>query len=429
MPNTQAQIETSTLGYLPAYLNDDKREIFRSPVPNYSTIIKDPTIALARQFAISTLSSINISTSLAADIDDEVNVFLLTKVIPLLQEQLPTIAADVIDHGFSTFEVTYKNDQDGYLPDYLHNLLPEFTKVVIERTGKFAGLSQRDINGQTIFLPKEDVWLFNINQRGDNYYGRSILDNATSTFMAYRILLSLIERYNNKLAGHNVIIYYPPDRPGTSTNKDAAYALASTWSATGILTAESREVAKYSNDIERVKAGSEVPGWSFEILESKGGTGASFEYFFEASHKLFCRAFLIPERSVLEGQHGTLAESVTHSNVVLSNYKPFAERLVKQFKLQVVDKLLKANFLGVDVSKVDLSVSFKPKDNWSLLQDLYKQLASNDVSNIDFEAIKYELGVPALAMTDESNENSANSNSGNQNEGQGNEMETNEETN
>ena len=65
-------------------------------------------------------------------------------------------------------------------------------------------------------------------------------------------------------------------------------------------------------------AGLDSPGWKIELLSEGGSLQAGFTGRLEYLDKLKVRGILTPERTVLEGQHGTLAEAEAHADVALT---------------------------------------------------------------------------------------------------------------
>lgn len=366
------------------YFNSERRLLNLIAKPsNAVDMVKDPTIALARQFGISTLSSINLSSTLPDDLSDDVSDFIYERIYPLFYYMIDDIAQGVIDYGFAPFYVEY----DNFFPVKIKSLLPTKTQILIDKRGDFLGFMQQPfLDRELEFIPVPDAVLFNINQEGDYYYGRSLLDNASKSFKAYSLLLEFMDRYNHKLSGHTLVIKYPPG----IENKEFAESLAAQWTSTGIVQVETREIPEYYLEKEKIQ-----PGWSFEILEARGSNHNFLDYaaFY---HKLFCRAFLIPERAVLEGQFGTRAESTAHQDVVSANYFPYAKRLVRQFKEQIVNPLL-VNFYNINPETIKIEATFKDINSTELLEQIVKQQIPTQ--SIDYDAVLDKLNIPKLDST------------------------------
>ena len=64
------------------------------------------------------------------------------------------------------------------------------------------------------------------------------------------------------------------------------------------------------------------------------------------------RSILIPERSIQEGQHGTLAEAEAHGDVALAMCELADETIVDAVNEQLVEKILLVNYGDEAVGKV-----------------------------------------------------------------------------
>ena len=124
-------------------------------------------------------------------------------------------------------------------------------------------------------------------------------------------------------------------------------------------------------------AGLESPGWKVELLSDGGSLQAGFTGRLEYLDKLKVRGILAPERTVLEGQHGTLAEAEAHADVALTQADLTHHYVVDQLNTQVVDPLLALNFGQHARSAVQVMPAPIVDAKRSFYRDLYKTLVAN----------------------------------------------------
>ena len=153
-------------------------------------------------------------------------------------------------------------------------------------------------------------------------------------------------------------------------------------------------------------AGLDSPGWKVELLSEGGSLQAGFTGRLEYLDKLKVRGILSPERTVLEGQHGTLADAEAHADVALTQADLTHQYVVDCLNLQVVDRLLVLNF-GEDTRGAVRVVPAPIVDaKRSFYRDLYKTLLANpnfqahELSALDLDALKDTLGLPKSTEID-----------------------------
>ena len=212
-------------------------------------------------------------------------------------------------------------------------------------------------------------------------------------------------RYDRKIAGATVVVHYPKgssyDERGVLTpNPELAKRLAHKLESSGAV-AIPRDVAQLLET-----AGLESPGWKIELLSDGGSLQSGFTGRLEYLDKLKVRGILAPERTVLEGQHGTLAEAEAHADVALTQADLTHQYVVDQLNLQVVDSLLALNFGQHARGAVQVVPAPIVDAKRSFYRDLYKTLLANpnfqthELSALDLDALKDTLGLPKSTEID-----------------------------
>jgi hypothetical protein len=112
------------------------------------------------------------------------------------------------------------------------------------------------------------------------------------------------------------------------------------------------------------------------------------------------RGLLLPERSVLEGQSGTKAESEAHQNIAIISMDLQHRFVTQQVNKFVVNQLLRYNFGVAYNNKVRLVASPLSNEKIDWLRGLYQSILTNpqgfasEFPNLDVDSLKDMLGVP-----------------------------------
>ena len=240
---------------------------------------------------------------------------------------------------------------------------------------------------------------------GSYLYGVPLLENVRKVCLAWQEADEGARRYDRKIAGATVVVQYPKgssyDEHGVLTpNPELAKRLAHKLESSGAV-AIPRDVAQLLET-----AGLDSPGWKVELLAAGGSLQVGFTGRLEYLDKLKVRGILAPERTVLEGQHGTLAEAEAHADVALTQADLTHQYVVDQLNLQVVDRLLVLNY-GEDTRGAVQVVPAPIVDaKRSFYRDLYKTLLANpnfqahELSALDLDALKDTLGLPKAKKVD-----------------------------
>jgi hypothetical protein len=144
----------------------------------------------------------------------------------------------------------------------------------------------------------------------------------------------------------------------------------------------------------------ESPGWKIWILDAGTSQQVGFVDRLGFLDKLLCRALHIPERSVLEGQHGTLAEAESHMDVVFTIQDIAHRRITQAVNTQAVDQVLRLNFGPEAEGKVRLVASPIVDEKKALFAQVYQSmlgspLGQQELAMLDMASMRDQLGLPA----------------------------------
>ncbi len=367
----------------------------------YRTIRKDPTIALARTLAVAPVLIGRWTVEVDKGIPKKWGDLISDWVVPLRDYIMETsLLFGHVDFGWQSYEKIFEVRDGRIVLRKLKTLLHDITEVlVVGASGAFAGLYQsRD--QLTLSLAKSLLISFRVE--GTNWYGGGLLENVRLTHNKWVSADASAGRYDKKIAGARLMIGYPQGTSrlaGVETpNEKIAEAMGKGLEASGVVTHPNMSVAE------------EEVGWTFSILEDKGGRQGNFVERLRYLDALKVRALLMPERSVLEGQFGTKAEAAEHINLAITNMELVDRAITRCINWHVVDQLLVLNFGEAARGKVQLVAAPLVDESLGFLRQLYLEVLKNpagfleEQGVIDTEQIKEELGIPARVPEEEEND-------------------------
>jgi hypothetical protein len=140
--------------------------------------------------------------------------------------------------------------------------------------------------------------------------------------------------------------------------------------------------------------------WRLEVQGSAGGQQQGFVDRLRYLDSLKVRGMLLPERAILEGQHGTLAESQSQGDLALLQAELVHHHLTLEINRQAVDPVLEANWDPAYRGKVRLEAAPLSDANQGFLRELVTQVLSDpkDFADLfrraDWPAIFDAVGLP-----------------------------------
>jgi tetratricopeptide (TPR) repeat protein len=140
--------------------------------------------------------------------------------------------------------------------------------------------------------------------------------------------------------------------------------------------------------------------WRLEVQGSAGGQQQGFVDRLRYLDSLKVRGMLLPERAILEGQHGTLAESQSQGDLALLQAELVHHHLTREINRQAVDPVLEANWGPAYRGKVRLEAAPLTDANQGFLRQLVTQVLSDpkDFADLfhraDWPAIFDAVGLP-----------------------------------
>lgn len=366
----------------------------------YRELRKDPTIALARALVTATAVAGKWSIHAEEDVDDSITSYLFDTMNIIRKQAYRQALEGTIDFGWIGFEKVFGVKEGKIQIRKLKPLYHEMTSILVdENTGDFLGLRQTHPQSYEVNLDKSKALLCNRAVEGTNFYGTPLLENVRKSCLTYDIVDEGATKYDRQIAGSHFIVYYPDGTSffnGRETNNyEIALNLLKALESSGSITVP-RSVVEFIDKIDPSQV-----GWHIEVLEdSGGGKQPQFIERLRYLDVLKVRGMMLPERAVLEGEHGTKAEAGEHGDLFMSNVFQFAEQITDQFNEQVIHQIIALNFGEEYIGKVYIKSSPLVDAAINNLRELYRLTLGNpqgflqESRTIDFDAIKDQLGIP-----------------------------------
>ena len=338
----------------------------------YRTIRKQPTIAFARTMAIAPIISCEWSVE-GPDASDEIIEQSQELVNELKDVYLKHTVARCYDYGWAAMEQWYD-------PDYKLHLKPlsnDLSLAAIDEYGEFQGVWQ---DPEIKLAPEECVFVA-INCEAGSIYGSGYLENLRSSYAQWLETNAGLDRYSRKIAGSHWIVQYPNgtyvDESGTTLDNShlAQHILADLESSGAV--ALPVPVAQYVEDLNK---SANIPSWKVELLSDSSPRQGSFIEALRYIDNLFVRGFNLPERSVLEGQFGTKAESGTQKDFALIQMDLMSLYFAKEFERQVLLPYL--NIVAGEASVIITPSAINP-DALNYQRSIATKLMTQDMVDMD----------------------------------------------
>jgi hypothetical protein len=273
--------------------------------------------------------------------------------------------------------------------------LPDITEILIDDHGGLAGLRQRDVD-----LLGTNAMLVSFGGEGSNLYGEPLLENIRDCWNDWRKANEVAARYDRKIAGAYLVLHYPSFGQGIDQN---GAKLDNVYLAQRILDKLEAASGVAIGDIPSELAPGQDPNqtaWRLEVQGSAGGQQQGFVDRLRYLDSLKVRGMLLPERAILEGQHGTLAESQSQGYLALLQAELVHHHLTREINRQAVDPVLEANWGPAYRGKVRLEAAPLSDANQGFLRQLVTQVLADprDFADLfhraDWSAIFDAVGLP-----------------------------------
>lgn len=375
-------------------------------------IRKDPTVRLARLLSVAPILAAAWSVENDADADPRAIDFV-NRIVKFRSHIIKEAAFGLLDYGWRGMEVVWKYGDEGYYDiDKFIPLLPDITLIKPDPEGNFLGFHQSytDHNAEireVEIIGRAKCILFNQRQEGSNFYGESDLETIQKTKERYDFANDIAEEYDRKSAGACLIIEFPIGKTllnGVMTdNAEIARTLHATVKSNCGISIPKSVAGAIGNLMQGSTSNSltTTEGWAIRLLESTGSSSAHLLSRAQHLETLMVRGIGLPERSLLEGKHGTKADAAVHADVALTSAIDRSDYILSVINEGPIASGLVFNFGPKQKGKVRLIAEPIGENEKEFLREVYMQILKGsdsallDLGNVDMAAVREVAGVPS----------------------------------
>jgi len=377
-------------------------------------IRQDPTVALAR--AILAALHINNDWSIVGDNEEEVELIKKT-ILPYKLDLLRSAVFSGIDYGWQTWEV-----RPWYIPGVkeVHMkykaLRHDFTRILTDKNGFPTGIKNNSLFTTTLDSTAADGIGDGIEVNrpyavfaaaGEEYgnpYGYALLKNVEAVMDRYNEVEDGAARYVNRVAGSHWVLWYPDGQTVTVNGEEVesgviAGQILDKLRASGSVALPVSQ-AELNALLSSQGAGGDVKksGWDIKLITDGGGIDPFLERerYLDA---LKMRGVLIPERTSLEGQFGTKAESAQHADVAMLAIAQWGNGIIDWFNSEwgFVGTILRFNKIPFYPGRVKIVPLPLVDEEKMFFRELFRTVVNNVegwARIIDVDEVSKRTNVP-----------------------------------
>ena len=407
-PYTGAEAGVVAGGGTVSGVNRELAEPHPMTIATWRMMRKDPTLAFARAVATAPIRTATYSVKLAEGGKDEYKDFLKATLDPLWRNFMRNSVYG-LDYGYAPFEKVYETKNDQQVLVKLKPLIAEITHVLVNRhTGEFLGVANGTrisitggLNPAVVLLPPEKVYWYTHNREGDYWYGESVMERAREAYNSWKAVAAKAKNYHSSIVGSTPIIEYPMGTSKDKTGKDvanvelAAGVLNSLQKAVGVAmpglqAAWLKAVAEKGLDPSKFRA------WHIEMFENKTRHGPEFEMALKNLDVQKIRAWLLPERALTEGAHGTKAEAETQTATAMTNVSAIIQDIFDAINKWIVSPLLVLNFGEEARNKAKVVTETYDPRKAELLREIIRGVFGGGAARINAALFMDSFNLPAI---------------------------------
>jgi hypothetical protein len=319
---------------------------FAGSYPNYRLMRKNPIIALAESIVLGPLDGGAWMYKKRDESAPDAWVKMVEDNFERLRPDVVAECSEGVPLGCQPFEIVWKFREGMYAIDYLKGLDQEYTSIVVDKSGRLAGITQGGID-TALDLNKSFVYT-HLLRRG-KYHGEPRLENVRDTAWAsWMHTMGEMRKLRTKLAGIIPIGYVPPGGPDPANPSDT-YMLRMQ-SLLPMLAKGMGVVFEHLGfSIDDVAARPELLKESLTKIDfyDAGNVAAAQGGMIEDlthSEMLLFAGMLRSARTGLESQHGSRADATQHTDTGIADSERIDREIARQLSAGPVNALLTLNF-------------------------------------------------------------------------------------
>lgn len=374
-------------------------------IPTYRTMRRHFAIAFPRAVATAAIRMATITVEADEDAPDGAED-IARRQWDVLGARWLADACFALDYGYAPWELEWTVEDGDLFVGAAKPLRADWSTVLYDRqTGDYLGLRNqpRDEHGQRVgqyvdLPPPYSLWYSHAPECRD-WYGESVMERAREPFNAWNAAQAKYGRYLEKHAAPVPIIEFPEgeslDQNGTTRSN---YALAAAMiRALGQCQGFAVPGVKQAWIDSLAQAGApptELNAWTVRFLETSGRHGDEFDAALHREEVNMARAWLVPERAIMEGRHGTNAEAEAQGSLVDIEAGATLAAMLETLNRYVLRKVIAVNF-GDDAAGTVRFVADAPDPRATAVRDALVQALLGAPMNLD--VAEQLLDLPAMA--------------------------------
>lgn len=373
------------------------RSIVTAPIiaSNWAYTVRRPDGKILRKPAVNT-------GSLADPVDRmlEDRLKFIRDMLEPIRHQFLAEALRALDFGWRPFEKIWAVEQQRIVLRKLKPLLPDFTFVMVDPKGNFAGLSQMGTQLET-----NKSLIITMDGEAGNLYGRSRHENSRYAWNSWHQVDQRAAQLGTKLASIIPMVHYPlgQSRDATGQMRDngdlADVILNGLGSGRGVKLPN----LFASTDDPRISASlAGQSSWMVSFLEASTASNSlasltERQRYYDA---LMFRGWLRPERTGLEARHGSRADADRHSDTAITDSELIHNNICNQLNAHVVNDLLRWNFGEEAMDTVQITAAPLADTKRLVLQKMLEaiwkspEMLAKFVAQTDLNAVYEAMEIP-----------------------------------
>ncbi len=358
-------------------------------IPTFRRMLRHPTIALARIARRAPIKAAGWTyTATREDPRAKRAIELIRSTFNPIRRRLCADMMSAEDFGFAPFEMVFDTQPvDGVMAWVISEfklLLAERTRPMMDRDRNFIGV--RNFAAE---IERERVLWWTAGEEANNIWGIGANERALRVWRAWSETLNQSGKYIKIAAVPIPMATYPPGK-----SKDASGSTIENSTIAKKIVKKLQEenegivlpdmIAKYIEDglITGKIDPSKVQAWRIDFLQPKVAAGQDLIDFMKYFDSMMARAWLIPERSILEGQFGTKAEAGEHASVAIAASQDLLTDFLECLNTGPVDQLLQFNFGPDAKGLVQIKAAPLDKAKLAIIQNMVTKVLT-DTANVD----------------------------------------------
>lgn len=351
---------------------------------------KNSTVALARK--VSMAGIIDAGWGLTGENASDETMDLAQKIINNLRRTFVENAMrNLYDFGFAAFEQWLNEEEELELKA----LAPESVKVRIDKLGDFAGLEIQSLWDATpVILDVDQSVFIGYEPEAGCFFGTDYpLELARPAALEWKQVQTIADRYDLKISGSFLTLFYPPGQGTlngeTADNRVLALAYLKSLEGTG-----SAAIAEGGPQALDDMNSTLPPRWHVELTGDATARQTQFIERMRYLDSLLVRSYYLPERSVLESQHGTLSESENQVNFSMIALESQHTSLTAEFSRQLLKPYITLMLGRMAADSITLVAGPISRVDKLYKQRLLSELIKINPSAVDLDSLLDEVGVP-----------------------------------